>query len=159
MKEFYTLEELAAMSMLTTRTLRNYLRLGLLSGTKTDGVWQFTAEDFENFLQQKSVRQSIAAKRNSVIYDFLLDDRKLVDASCQIYDFAARDAASAQRLNQAFTEQINHSGFIGLQYAYQYDGKNKRVRVFLRGEAQDLLTLVTHALEAAEEPAHAGPEP
>ena len=117
MTEFYTLEELAAMSMLTTRTLRNYLRLGLL------------------------------------------DDKKLVDASCQIYDFAARDAASAQRLNQAFTEQINHSGFIGLQYAYQYDGKNKRVRVILRGEAQDLLTLVTHALEAAEEPAHAGPEP
>lgn len=28
MKEFYTLEELAAMTMLTTRTLRNYLRLG-----------------------------------------------------------------------------------------------------------------------------------
>ena len=44
MSERITLAQLAAISMLTERTLRSYLKRGLLAGEKTPGGWRFTAE-------------------------------------------------------------------------------------------------------------------
>ena len=43
MSERITLAQLAAISMLTERTLRSYLKRGLLAGEKTPGGWRFTA--------------------------------------------------------------------------------------------------------------------
>ena len=76
MKETYTIEDVAAMSRLSTRTIRNYMSMGLLEGEKTDGVWQFTAEQFSAFLRQDMVRQSVRAKANGMVYDFLLQERQ-----------------------------------------------------------------------------------
>lgn len=42
MNEFYTINDIATMTGLTTRTVRNYMKLGLLEGEKVDGVWQIT---------------------------------------------------------------------------------------------------------------------
>ena len=45
MSEFYTIEDLAAFTGLTDRTLRSYLKDGRLTGKKEDGAWRFTPED------------------------------------------------------------------------------------------------------------------
>ena len=50
MSERITLAQLAAISMLTERTLRSYLKRGLLAGEKTPGGWRFTAEQTAAFL-------------------------------------------------------------------------------------------------------------
>ena len=46
MEKYYTLNEVAMMTGLTTRTLRNYLKMNVLKGEKVDGVWKFTEEEF-----------------------------------------------------------------------------------------------------------------
>ena len=43
--ENYTINDIAMMTGLTTRTIRNYIKLGILNGEKEDGVWRFSAED------------------------------------------------------------------------------------------------------------------
>ena len=45
----YTLKELAIMSSLTERTLRSYLKMGILGGKKEDGIWRFDEADIEAF--------------------------------------------------------------------------------------------------------------
>lgn len=49
MERKYTLNDLALMTGLTTRTLRNYLVQGFLRGEKTNGVWQFADADLDRF--------------------------------------------------------------------------------------------------------------
>lgn len=45
MEKYYTLNEVAMMTGLTTRTLRNYLKMNVLKGEKLDGIWNFTEEE------------------------------------------------------------------------------------------------------------------
>ncbi len=45
MDKYYTLNELATITGLTTRTLRNHLKSNILNGEKIDGIWQFTEEE------------------------------------------------------------------------------------------------------------------
>ena len=53
MEEIYNLNQLALMTGLSTRTLRNDLATGILEGEKEDGMWiPFT----ENNSDQKNIR-------------------------------------------------------------------------------------------------------
>ena len=71
MSERITLAQLAAISMLTERTLRSYLKRGLLAGEKTPGGWRFTAEQTAAFLALPQVRSASNARRNAVAEDFI----------------------------------------------------------------------------------------
>ena len=42
MEKYYTLNEVAMMTGLNTRTLRNYLKMDVLKGEKIDGIWKFS---------------------------------------------------------------------------------------------------------------------
>lgn len=73
---YYTLSQLALITGLTERTLRNYIISGILEGEKINGKWHFTSEQVDRFICHPSVRPSIVAKQNALIYDFLLKTRK-----------------------------------------------------------------------------------
>lgn len=82
----YNLNEVAMITGLTTRTLRNYLKINLLKGEKVDGNWSFTEEELDEFLSRPAVKQAVAAKRNAVVYDFLSDPFKKGNRICTIMD-------------------------------------------------------------------------
>ena len=96
MKERYTLNELALMTSLTTRTLRNYLQKGLLNGEKVDGSWTFTVADIEAFMAEPAARKAMQSNRNALIWDFLADDYKPANRICAILDYAVGEEESAQ---------------------------------------------------------------
>ena len=54
MNEYYTINDIATMTGLTTRTVRNYIKLGLLDGEKMDGIWQFSIEAVSAFMADKN---------------------------------------------------------------------------------------------------------
>ena len=57
MDEKYTLNDLATMTGFSTRTLRNYVNLGLLKGEKIDGAWRFGADDLDAFFREPFVKE------------------------------------------------------------------------------------------------------
>ncbi|MBQ3030119.1 MAG: MerR family transcriptional regulator [Agathobacter sp.] len=72
----YTIANIVQFTGLTDRTIRNYISSGILVGEKATGTWQFTPEQVERFIRHPSVRPSIIAKKNALIYDFLLNTQK-----------------------------------------------------------------------------------
>lgn len=48
MHTYWTIEDLAKKLQVTTRTIRNYLKSGELSGTKVGGQWRFTQDDIRH---------------------------------------------------------------------------------------------------------------
>ena len=84
----YNLNELAMISGFTTRSLRNFLKDGTLEGEKVEGVWQFTEEAVAAFMSRPAVRQSMEAKRNGVVFDFLADTARRENRACVILNFA-----------------------------------------------------------------------
>ena len=54
----YTLGHLVMFTGLTDRTLRSYIKLGFLEGEKINGLWHFTPEQVEKFIENEAVRPS-----------------------------------------------------------------------------------------------------
>ena len=49
MEKLYTVEDIASLASVTTRTIRNYIKDGILQGRKIGGQWRFTEEDYKKF--------------------------------------------------------------------------------------------------------------
>ena len=118
MKEFYTIEDVAVMTGLSTRTVRNYLSSGQLEGEMADGAWRFTAEQFGAFLGQDMVRQSVQAKANGRVYDFLTAKKRKESAACLIWDWPAEDGQEEERLRERLMEAVNN---LALGCAYRFE--------------------------------------
>lgn len=139
MNDFYRIEDIAAMSGLSVRTIRGYLAKGILGGEKVDGIWRFTQEDFSEFLAQKPVRRATRAKRNGVVTDFLGTSRRRSPAACLIWDWPVSGGEEENRLCAALEEQANA---LGLRWSYQYE--NGMARAILEGPPEAIAVLLSN---------------
>lgn len=126
----YTLNELATMTGLTTRTLRTYLKTGLLSGEKADGVWHFSEEDCDRFFAHSSVKPALQAKRNALVYDFLGNRFKQENELCVVIDLLTHQD-EAKEVSDFFCRAV--SGQEGGNLRFTFEHADGRVRVILTG--------------------------
>ena len=130
MKEFYTINDIATMTGLTTRTVRNYIKLGLLDGEKMDGIWQFSIEAVSAFMADKNVQPSIQAKKNGVVFDFLADNYKKGNEICTILDFPASQE-EAMEISTFFCKETCVPMKEDMKFSFDYN--NGIARVILKG--------------------------
>ena len=69
--KLYTVEDIANMTSLTTRTIRNYLKDGTLKGRKIGGQWRFMKEDLMNFIESGNYVNNVSDKNREDVLDFL----------------------------------------------------------------------------------------
>ena len=143
MKDVFSINDLALITGLSTRTIRNYLTAGDLSGEKTNGAWTFTAEQVEAFVQNKAVQPSIRAKKNALVYDFLGTKPFGKSKMCVILDLAAMDALTASVF---FCESISaYSPEAELHFAS--DPLGNGARLILSGSPRDVMDLMNRYYE------------
>lgn len=82
----YTIKELSLMSGLTTRTIRNYLKLGLLKGSKENNKWIFNEDDTIEFFKNSYVKQSIEIKNLSLVLESFNSEKEEVCNIIKIKD-------------------------------------------------------------------------
>ena len=127
---WYTLNNIATMTGLTTRTLRNYLQMGLLTGEKVDGVWRFSEEQLYAFMDHPTVRQGMHAKQNAIVTDFLLMGGRKESRTCVILDYCM-EWEDAKSVIDFFTDKINEQGDDELRFGMERHKKS--VRLILSG--------------------------
>jgi hypothetical protein len=142
MKEFFTIDDLATMTMLSTRTLRNYIKQGFFDGEKIDGVWKFTTEDIDRILKNDFINQSIQSKKNGIVYEYMANDIKLVNTVCSIYDYNNIGNEEAKRMCSIIMELINTNQYDSLKFSYSYNQKTKMVRIILTGTTNGIYNLM-----------------
>ncbi len=136
MEKKITINDLAKMTGLTTRTLRTYLKMNILSGEKIDGEWKFSEEDVDSFLSDKMVKPSIQAKKNAIVYDFLREQKKTQNEICVILDVQDKDA---KEISDFFCRQTNQASGT-FRFSFEKEGNN--IRVILRGMEEEVLRIL-----------------
>lgn len=131
----HNLNEIAMITGLTTRTLRNYLKQNLLTGEKVDGNWSFTDEELEAFVSNPAVKQTIKAKRNAVVYDFLSDPFKKGNRICTILDLPVSDEEALETAN-FFCSLINKGGS---DITFKYNQEKGFSRFILSGSEDQVV--------------------
>lgn len=140
MKTIYSIDDISKITMLSTRTIRNYIKLGLLNGSKTNGYWQFTSDDISKFMNNDYVTQSLNTKRNSLIYDYILNDCKSINSVCSIYDYPVENNVEAKSLYNKILKKINSNEYNNLKFSYNYS--NNMVRIILIGDPNEINELI-----------------
>ena len=134
---YYLISHLVLLTGLTDRTIRNYIAMGILCGEKINGLWHFTPEQVEAFVQHPTVRPSIAAKNNGLVHGFLIDANKIKEEACLILDIPGKNK---QAVAEFFCYRISNGGYQDIQFSY--DGAGKLSRVILKGDAAEIIHLV-----------------
>lgn len=134
----FSLSQLSQMSMLTERTLHNYLQRGLLHGEKTASGWRFSADDVAQFWTQPFVSAAVDSKQLALAEDFLQRRIKTAGQICMIYDVKAQSPDEASRLCESFLAAVKECSDV--QFAYRYE--KDMMRVTLRGNADEVLTIM-----------------
>ena len=88
--EYYVINHIVMFTGLSERTIRSHIAAGFLKGEKINGLWHFTPEEVENFINHPSVKPGILAKSNSLVYDFLSDTGKKADEMVVILDMPGK---------------------------------------------------------------------
>lgn len=135
--EEFDLNDLAQMTGLTTRTLRNYRKRGLLGGTLRGGKYFFTEEEISRFLEQNFVKQSLEIQRNAIVRDYIQAPDPREATGCLIVDVPGEAGESAE-IQQKMVQRINSGGFPGLKFSYHYDEKRKSSRFIITGRLEDV---------------------
>ena len=126
----YTLNEVAVMSGLTTRTLRNYMKMDILKGTMVDGIWKFTEEEIGEFFQNPYVKPSIQAKNKAIVFDFLAQNQKPANEICSIIDVCVEEH-EAEEISAFFCNEVNKRHVEKLKFSMERNGSY--TRLILRG--------------------------
>ncbi len=135
--ELFLINHLLLLTGLSERTIRSYIASGILEGEKINGLWHFTPEQVEQFISHPAVRPSILAKQNSIVYDFLLEDKKKSQEMCVVFDVPGADK---KELANYFCYEISNGAYSGIQFAF--DGIPQTPRVILSGEPMQVMSLI-----------------
>ena len=140
---YYVINHIVMFTGLTDRTIRSYIASGILQGEKINGVWHFTPEQVEAFIQIPEVKLAIRSKNKSLVYDFMLDDFKKEDEACIILDLPNADR---KIIMEEFAYRINNSPYQNIHFSF--DGNRNIPRVILKGKMDDVIEIV-NAYKAA----------
>jgi len=106
MEKLYTVEDIATMTSLTTRTIRNYLKDGILKGRKLGGQWRFTKEDIGMFMDTGTFGQDKAKALREDILDFVDGVNTFADNIGQIQTCSIIDLYEEEEIAKAKTDKL-----------------------------------------------------
>ncbi len=131
----YTIKDLTMMTGLTDRTLRTYLKTGVLEGTKEKDAWVFSEDQLDAFMKNEVAKAAIQAKKNAIVYDFMANTWKEENAACMVLDLPE---SNAQQVREFICEAVNKRS--GMRMSFEHD-KNK-TRIILSGREQDVYEIM-----------------
>lgn len=117
---FYTINEIAEMTKLSTRTIRRYIDYGTLKGKKIGGQWRFSESEYYEFLDNSDFSDKSQRMTESVAKEYInkadISDEEL-DSTCFIVLFISFENETLlvqtkekilELFNLHFSEKDNH---------------------------------------------------
>lgn len=143
---WYSIIELATMTRLSTKTIRNYQKMGLLHGEKIDGAWMFTEDEIGRFFQEQYVKDALEIKRNGQVLDYLNGCREH-HRGCLMMDREFTTPDEVEQFVMEFTKEVNEingreDGKV--DFTFWLDEKSKLGRFTIIGYGKDLKALMNH---------------
>lgn len=140
MEKKYTIEDVAMMTGMTTRTLRTYIKNGFLAGEKQNGKWYFTEEHLAYFYSNAFIIEGIKVKSHIIVNDFIKQPNKGSSSSCFIQDIPG-SKEEMERIHNRLIPCI-HAMENDIKFSFYYDEKQMLGRFIIAGNAKSVSEIV-----------------
>jgi excisionase family DNA binding protein len=143
-KKLYTVEDIAQITSLTSRTIRNYLKDGSLKGRKIGGQWRFTDEDIHRLFDVNSYITNVSRHRHQQVIDFLkgvTTEMKNTTQVCTIADCYCENEKAGHQLYEQLVKVINgrSEGTSPARFDYEFIEKENKARFYLFGDPEYII--------------------
>ena len=98
-QKLYTVADVAELTGLTSRTIRNYLKDGTLRGKKIGVQWRFTEEDINRLFFEVDAKGEKILKPDDIISDFMKSEGRGQAECCFAWDIPFQEDEEETILN------------------------------------------------------------
>jgi hypothetical protein len=134
------------MTQLTTRTIRNYIKDGILKGRKLGGQWRFTEEDYKNFMDNGSFGDDFKTKLKQDVLDFVDGVNDFADnigeiQTCSIIDLYQDFEIFKPKLDKLLEFINSHNETAGnwMNFSYTHIESESKYRVVVFARPQYII--------------------
>ncbi len=150
-EKLYTVEDIANITALTSRTIRNYLKDGSLQGQKIGGQWRFTMENIKRLFKNSSFLNDFSSNNRQQIMDFIDGINADIQGKiqiCAIIDYYCKNAKEGLQIYEKLVKVINsrENGLPVARFNYDFLEKESKARFTLFGDP-DYITKTLQLLE------------
>lgn len=117
--KLYTVDEVAQMTRLTSRTIRNYIKSGLLRGKKVGGQWRFSQRDIENLMSISTAAAKMSSANRRDVLNFIDRTEPYTAQVCAVADLQLSQGA-AKKLAQKICKIASQTEEENLRFHYEY---------------------------------------
>jgi len=147
MEKLYTVEDVATMTGLTSRTIRTYIKEGVLTGKKIGVQWRFTDEDINQlFKDQDLTKDSIEESNDEVLLpfrEFLHRTDLSTSKACLMWDCKVNNIFDLEHtclsLLSDFNDDIEDEK---ISFSYQYFESTSMARFLLNGQPDLIFRMI-----------------
>ena len=145
-EKLYTVADVAQVTGMTSRTIRNYLKDGTLTGQKIGVQWRFTEDEIKKLFSRQAPGQSSPAQ---VVKGFLGEQERQKAAFCALLDFPGVTELEGMELYRKLQEERGE-GISSMSYEYHDEGQLLRIAVSGdTGAVMDLLEQMKAGMKSA----------
>jgi len=142
-KKLYTVENIAEMTGLTSRTIRNYLKDGSLKGSKIGGQWRFTMDNIKKLFDDANFLNDVTNHKKQQVLDFIDGVNTDIVGKvqvCTIVDCYCDNAKAVKQLYEKLVVTIKNSqDNIPKKFDYEFIEKEGKARFTLFGEPKFII--------------------
>jgi len=142
MEKLYTVEDVAQMTGLTSRTIRNYLADGRLTGRKVGAQWRFTEENISAIFTEADARKPVRSAAVDEVQNFLKPQSRSSVTVCSVVDYPTESSDAIASLVQKLTDQYQGFGSDTLSFSYEFDDVNLVARFTIIGEIAPVAKMI-----------------
>lgn len=143
-EKLFTVEDVANMTGLTSRTIRNYLKDGKLKGKKIGVQWRFTEQDILKLFENIDFQKEVSDAKNQLVEDFLSVQNKKMSRICSIIDYPTNGVIKPdiENICLKINEKIEDYHEEKINFSYQFFNETKMVRFIIIGSIDKALEIV-----------------
>lgn len=145
-EKLYTVADVAQVTGMTSRTIRNYLKDGTLTGQKIGVQWRFTEDEIKKLFSRQTPGQSSPTQ---VVKGFLGEQKRQKACFCALLDFPGVTELDGMELYRKLQEERGE-GIDSMSYEYHDEGQLLRIAVSGdTGAVMDLLEQMKAGMKSA----------
>lgn len=135
-EKLYTVADVAQVTGMTSRTIRNYLKDGTLTGQKIGVQWRFTEDEIKKLFSRQAPGQSSPSQ---IVRGFLGQQERGAAAFCALLDFPGVTETDGMELYRRLHEQCGE-GIASI--SYEYHDESRLLRIAVSGDMGAVMDLL-----------------
>lgn len=127
-EKLYTVADVARVTGMTSRTIRNYLKDGTLTGQKIGVQWRFTEDEVKKLFSRQQPGTSSPAQ---IVRSYLGTTERDTAAFCALLDFPGVTQAQGMAMYRKLEKQCGEDVAL---ISYEYHDEGQLFRIAVSGE-------------------------